>query len=105
MTKAVPLPAVKQQLDKALVKICHHHTIYVIWSFAEVDPCGSGTILNFHGAPDTGKTLTAEAFSGSIGNRLISVRIADLESKFVGAPQRTSPSYSSRYVPKTPCCS
>lgn len=77
-------PQVKQQLDEALVKIHHHHTIYVTWGFAEVDPCGSGTILNFHGAPGTGKTLTAEAFSGSIGKRLISASIADLESKFMG---------------------
>lgn len=77
-------PAVKQQIDEALVKIHHHHTIYVTWGFAEVDPCGVGTILNFHGAPGTGKTLTAEAFAGSIGKRLISASIADLESKFMG---------------------
>ncbi|WP_343737571.1 ATP-binding protein [Achromobacter sp.] len=77
-------PAIKQQIDEALVKIHHHHTIYVTWGFAEVDPCGVGTILNFHGAPGTGKTLTAEAFAGSIGKRIISASIADLESKFMG---------------------
>lgn len=48
-------PQIKQQLDEALVKIHHHHTIYVTWGFAEVDPCGSGTILNFHGARVRGR--------------------------------------------------
>ncbi|MFG9940695.1 hypothetical protein ACG3RN_01575 [Pseudomonas aeruginosa] len=55
----------KQQLDEAIGKIRNHQTIYVDWGFGEVDPCGSGTLLNFHGAPGTGKTLSAEAFAGT----------------------------------------
>lgn len=76
--------SIRQQLDEALVKINHHDVIYNTWGFAAVDPCGKGTLLNFHGAPGTGKTLTAEAFAGSIGKRLILASIADLESKFMG---------------------
>ena len=57
----------RQQLDEALVKIRYHDVIYETWGFAQVDPNGRGTLLNFHGAPGTGKTLTAEAFAGSIG--------------------------------------
>ena len=74
----------RQQLDEALVKIRYHDVIYETWGFAQVDPNGRGTLLNFHGAPGTGKTLTAEAFAGSIGKRLINASIADLESKFMG---------------------
>ncbi|NIF24820.1 AAA family ATPase [Pantoea sp. Tr-811] len=76
--------AIRQQLDEALSKIRHHDIIYTTWGFSAVDPCGKGTLLNFHGAPGTGKTLTAEAFAGSIGKRLILASIADLESKFMG---------------------
>ncbi|MNG74921.1 ATP-dependent zinc metalloprotease FtsH [compost metagenome] len=76
--------SIRQQLDEALVKIRHHDVIYNTWGFAAVDPTGKGTLLNFHGAPGTGKTLTAEAFAGSIGKRLINASIADLESKFMG---------------------
>ncbi|MDV7888953.1 ATP-binding protein [Pseudomonas aeruginosa] len=74
----------KQQLDEAIGKIRNHQTIYVDWGFGEVDPCGSGTLLNFHGAPGTGKTLSAEAFAGTLGKRIITASIADLESKFMG---------------------
>ncbi len=76
--------SLRQQLDEALGKIRHHRTIYHDWGFAEVDPSGGGTLLNFHGAPGTGKTMTAEAFAGSMGKRIINASIADLESKFMG---------------------
>ncbi|ENA27882.1 hypothetical protein HMPREF1487_09065 [Pseudomonas sp. HPB0071] len=77
-------PLVKQQLDEALIKIQHYRTIYIEWGFASVDPTGKGVVLNFYGPPGTGKTLTAEALAGSLGKPLISISIADLESKFMG---------------------
>jgi AAA+ superfamily predicted ATPase len=77
-------PAVKQQLEEALIKIRHYRTIYVDWGFMAVDPAGKGVVLNFYGPPGTGKTLTAEALAGSLGKPLMFISIADLESKFMG---------------------
>jgi len=76
--------SVRQQLDEALLKIEHYQTIYVEWGFGAVDPAGKSLILNFYGSPGTGKTLTAEAFAGSLGKKIMLVSIADLESKFMG---------------------
>ncbi len=72
------------QLDEARAKIDHFHKIYVEWGFATVDPVGNGIVLNFFGPPGTGKTLTAEALAGSLQRNIMTVSIADLESKFMG---------------------
>jgi AAA+ superfamily predicted ATPase len=45
---------------------------------------GMSAVLNFFGAPGTGKTLTAQALAGTLGMPIISLGIAELESKFMG---------------------
>jgi SpoVK/Ycf46/Vps4 family AAA+-type ATPase len=72
------------QLDEGLAKLKFHKTIYEDWNFGSVDKQGRSVILNFYGAPGTGKTLTAEAFAGSLGKPIIKLGIAELESKFMG---------------------
>lgn len=72
------------QLDEGLAKLKFHKTIYEDWNFGSVDKQGRSVILNFYGAPGTGKTLTAEAFAGSLGYPIIKLGIAELESKFMG---------------------
>lgn len=72
------------QLDEAVAKLRFHKTIYQDWNFASVDKQGRSVILNFFGAPGTGKTLTAEAFAGSLNLPIIKLGIAELESKFMG---------------------
>ena len=72
------------QLDEGLAKLKFHKTIYEDWNFGSVDKQGRSVILNFYGAPGTGKTLTAEAFAGSLNQPIIKLGIAELESKFMG---------------------
>ena len=72
------------QIDEGLAKLKFHKTIYEDWNFGSVDKQGRSVILNFYGAPGTGKTLTAEAFAGSLGKPIIKLGIAELESKFMG---------------------
>ncbi len=76
--------ATRVQLDEGLAKLKFHKTIYEDWNFGSVDKQGRSVILNFYGAPGTGKTLTAEAFAGSLGKPIIKLGIAELESKFMG---------------------
>lgn len=76
--------ATRVQLDEGIAKLRFHQTIYVDWNFGAVDKQGRSVILNFFGAPGTGKTLTAEAFSGTLGLSIIKLGIAELESKFMG---------------------
>ncbi len=74
----------RMQLDEGMAKLRFHKTIYEDWNFGSVDKQGRSVILNFFGAPGTGKTLTAEAFAGSLGLSIIKLGIAELESKFMG---------------------
>ena len=71
-------------LNECLARLRFHHTIYQQWDFARVDPMGMTAILNFYGAPGTGKTLCAEALAGQLGMPFLSLGIAELESKFMG---------------------
>lgn len=76
--------ATRVQLEEGLAKLKFHKTIYEDWNFGSIDKQGRSVILNFYGAPGTGKTLTAEAFSGSLSQPIIKLGIAELESKFMG---------------------
>ena len=72
------------QLHEAVTKIRFHKKIYEEWNFGSVDKQGKSVILNFYGLPGTGKTLTAEAFAGTLKSPIIKLGIAELESKFMG---------------------
>lgn len=74
----------KNQLEESLAKIKYHKVIYEEWGFGEVDKLGRSSILNFYGAPGTGKTLTAEAFAGRLEMPIIKLGIAEIESKMMG---------------------
>lgn len=76
--------ATRIQLDEGLAKLKFHKTIYEDWNFGSIDKQGRSVILNFYGAPGTGKTITAEAFAGSLNQPIIKLGIAELESKFMG---------------------
>ncbi|MFM0227410.1 ATP-binding protein [Paraburkholderia dipogonis] len=72
------------QLEECIAKIDFHRQIYIDWGFGAVDPMGHSTILNFYGPPGTGKTLAAEAFAGTLCMPIVSISIAELESKYMG---------------------
>lgn len=72
------------QLHEGIAKIRFHKKIYEEWNFGSVDKQGKSVILNFYGVPGTGKTLTAEAFAGTLKHPIIKLGIAELESKFMG---------------------
>ncbi|MET3605157.1 AAA+ superfamily predicted ATPase [Sphaerotilus sulfidivorans] len=74
----------RNQIDECLARLKYHRKIYVDWNFRSVDPMGMSAVLNFFGAPGTGKTLTAQALAGTLGMTIISLGIAELESKFMG---------------------
>jgi len=76
--------ATRVQIDEGIAKLRFHKTIYEDWNFGSVDKQGRSVILNFFGAPGTGKTLTAEAFAGTLNLPIIKLGIAELESKFMG---------------------
>src|ERR671928_2263093 len=71
-------------LNNALALVGKHDLIFHQWGLAERHSTGLGLAFHFAGAPGTGKTLTAEALAYALNKRLLVVRYAELESRWVG---------------------
>ena len=71
------------QIDNAIGIIKVERKVFDEWGLRNIIP-DSNTALNFHGAPGTGKTMTAEAVAHKLGKKIIKATYADIESKFHG---------------------
>lgn len=57
--------------------------IYNQWGFREIDAVPR-SVLNFYGAPGTGKTMCAHAIARHLGKSLLALNYSEIESKYVG---------------------
>jgi SpoVK/Ycf46/Vps4 family AAA+-type ATPase len=71
-------------LDHALALVRKHDLIFRQWGLAERHTTGLGLAFHFAGPPGTGKTVCAEALAHALDKRLLVVRYAELESRWVG---------------------
>jgi SpoVK/Ycf46/Vps4 family AAA+-type ATPase len=74
---------------RRILAVLQHHDRYLEcrreWGFDEVITYGRGLVMLFHGAPGTGKTLTAHAVAKELGRRVLNVDIPTfLESRESG---------------------
>ncbi len=81
----VVLPATTlRALNHALALVRKHDLIFQQWGLAERHSSGLGLAFHFAGPPGTGKTICAEALAYALDKRLLVVRYAELESRWVG---------------------
>ena len=81
----VVLPATTlRALNHALALVRKHDLIFEKWGLAERHSSGLGLAFHFAGPPGTGKTICAEALAYALDKRLLVVRYAELESRWVG---------------------
>jgi len=81
----VILPAAtRRAISEALAQIQQHDLIFRRWGLGEMHVSGLGLAFNFAGPPGTGKTICAEAIARELGQRLIVLRYAELESMWAG---------------------
>src|SRR5215210_2415352 len=73
-----------RSLNHALALVRKHDLIFHQWGLAERHSSGLGLAFHFAGPPGTGKTICAEALAYALGKRLLVVRYAELESRWVG---------------------
>jgi SpoVK/Ycf46/Vps4 family AAA+-type ATPase len=77
-------PATKRALEHALLQIEKHDTLFHDWGLSERHDVGMGLAFNFAGPPGTGKTICAEAVAHHLGQDLLLVHYAQLESRWIG---------------------
>jgi SpoVK/Ycf46/Vps4 family AAA+-type ATPase len=81
----VVLPATTlRALNNALALVRKHDLIFRQWGLAERHTTGLGLAFHFAGPPGTGKTVCAEALAFTIEKKLLVVRYAEIESRWVG---------------------
>src|SRR5919206_1369981 len=81
----VVLPATTlRALNNALALVRKHDLIFRQWGLAERHTTGLGLAFHFAGPPGTGKTVCAEALAFTLEKKLLVVRYAELESRWVG---------------------
>jgi SpoVK/Ycf46/Vps4 family AAA+-type ATPase len=81
----VVLPATTlRSLNHALALVRKHDLIFQQWGLGERHSTGVGLAFHFAGPPGTGKTICAEALAYALDQRLLVVRYAELESRWVG---------------------
>jgi SpoVK/Ycf46/Vps4 family AAA+-type ATPase len=81
----VVLPATTlRALNHALALVRKHDLIFQQWGLAERHSSGLGLAFHFAGTPGTGNTICAEALAYALDKKLLVVRYAELESRWVG---------------------
>ncbi len=73
-----------RSLNHALALVRKHDLIFHQWGLSERHSSGLGLAFHFAGPPGTGKTICAEALAYTLNKRLLVVRYAELESRWVG---------------------
>lgn len=85
----VVLPArARQRIRELESRLQHRDKVVAEWGFGRHHDNASGLVALFHGAPGTGKTMTAAAIAASAGLPAYVVDLSALVSKYIGETEK-----------------
>lgn len=82
----------KHSLLRALTIITHRDLIFNKWGFRKIDR-NTKSVLCFHGAAGTGKTMCAHAVADYLGKKILIGTYSKIQSKFVGEGEKNLVAY------------
>lgn len=82
----------KKALLRALTIITHQDLIFNKWGYHKVDR-STKSVICFHGAAGTGKTMCAHAVADYLGKKIIIGSYSKIQSKFVGEGEKNLVAY------------
>lgn len=82
----------RESILRALTIVSEKKLIFEKWGFANVDK-NTKTILCFHGAPGTGKTMCAHAVAKYLNKKILIGSYSQIQSKFVGEGEKNLNAY------------
>ena len=82
----------KRSIFRALIMIKERTLAFDNWGYRKIDPA-TKSILCFHGAPGTGKTMCAHAVAQYLGKNLLVARYSQIQSKYTGEGEKNLRKY------------
>lgn len=82
----------KRSIFRALIMIKEKELAFDKWGYRKIDPA-TKSILCFHGAPGTGKTMCAHAVAQYLGKNLLIARYSQIQSKYTGEGEKNLRKY------------
>ena len=82
----------KESILRSLAIITERQLIFEKWGFSNVDR-NTKSILCFHGAPGTGKTMCAHAVAKQLKKKILIGSYSQIQSKFVGEGEKNLVAY------------
>lgn len=82
----------KRAIMRALIMVKEKELAFDKWGYRKIDP-STKSILCFHGAPGTGKTMCAHAVAKYLGKKLLIARYSQIQSKYTGEGEKNLRAY------------
>lgn len=75
---------IRNAIEDSLSIFKYQKILFDQWKLSRVFKRNNSILINFYGAPGTGKTMAANAVATELGMKILWVNYADIESKYVG---------------------
>lgn len=78
----------REQIKAAISQMDNNKLIFDTWGFGKIFEKGTAVSMLFYGVPGTGKTLMAQAIADKLGQKLLIVGPAEIETSTPGGAER-----------------